>query len=213
MTDRLETIFSYLTPCKVFADIGCDHGYMARAMVESGKCKKFIISDVSAKCLQKAKTLLKEYIDNGVGNAVVSNGFDKVGECDLALIAGMGGEEIVGILLRAKLLPERLVLQPMKNCDKVRVACLSLGYKFITDVVFFAEEKFYDLMVLERGKESLTAEQIEFGKTNLELRPKTFTDRLKIRLDKLKKYLEDEAMSQEGRRKILSEIERISKYV
>ena len=107
MNYRLERIFSEIPPCKVFADIGCDHGYMTKAMVESGKCERAIVSDVSAKCLEKAQTLLSDYIGSGVVESVVSDGFEKVGACDLALIAGMGGEEITAILNACKNLPKK----------------------------------------------------------------------------------------------------------
>ena len=61
MTNRLNQIFSVLPSCEVFADIGCDHGYVAKAMLDSGKCKKVIVSDISEKCLFKATTLLQFY--------------------------------------------------------------------------------------------------------------------------------------------------------
>ena len=104
MTDRLEKIFALIPNCDTFADIGCDHGYIANAMLKQGKAKKVIIADISAKCLEKAEQLLKESIENGSAISVVSNGFDKVPENDVSLIAGMGGEEICDIILHAKTL-------------------------------------------------------------------------------------------------------------
>ena len=44
MTDRLKKIFNLLSDCEVFADIGCDHGYVAKEMLVSGKCKRVIVS-------------------------------------------------------------------------------------------------------------------------------------------------------------------------
>ena len=121
MTDRLRKIFDYIAPCAVFADIGCDHGYIAHQMIKSGKCSKVIIADVSAKCLSKAERLLTDYIDCGRAESVVSDGFDNLPDCDVALIAGMGGREIMSIINKAVTLPERLVLQPMKNAPQLRV--------------------------------------------------------------------------------------------
>ena len=102
MTERLQKIFSSIPNAKVFADIGCDHGYIAKAMLESGKCEKVIVSDISEKCLNKARELLSENIANGSAESVVSDGFDKVVGADVALIAGMGGEEICNILEKAQ---------------------------------------------------------------------------------------------------------------
>ena len=71
MAERLKEIFSLLPECESFADVGCDHGYIAEAMLKSGKCKRAVMSDVSEKCLEKAKKLNAEFIKNGVAEAVL----------------------------------------------------------------------------------------------------------------------------------------------
>ena len=213
MTKRLEIIFDNLPACKVFADIGCDHGYIAKAMIENGKCQKFIVADISKSCLNKAENLLKDYINSGVGQSVVSNGFEKVSECDLALIAGMGGEEIIGIINRAKCLPRTLVLQPMKNVDKVRELLVEKGYEIQKDFVFFASGKFYDLIVASVGKDHLTQDEIYFGRTNLIEKGKAFRDRNLLLVKKLQGYLQKQDLSCQSRQKILLDLEKLSKYV
>ncbi len=213
MTDRLSKIFELLPTADVFADIGCDHGYMAKAMLESGKAKRVIISDISAKCLQKAQTLLREEIASGRAESVVSNGFEKIGECDLALIAGMGGEEISDIISSAKILPKSLVLQPMKNPEKVRVKAVSLGYKIEIDFVFKSGGKFYDIMLLTKGEDSLTEEEIEFGRTNIMERPEAFVEMLKIKLSKLSEYIGQEGLKEQDKLQMRFLMEKLKKYV
>ena len=216
MTDRQNKIFLALPSCEVFADVGCDHGYLANAMLKSGKCKRAIISDISAKCLKKAEELLSEYIEKGVVESAVSNGFDNISKSDLALIAGMGGEEIVAIMERAFLqdkLPEKLVLQPMKNCDKVRVTALKLGYAIEYDKVFKSARKYYNLIVLKRGSDTLTQEEIEFGRDNLRELHQDFTDMLKDTLGKLTAVLEGENLSEEVRNSVQKRVDKIKKYV
>ncbi|MBQ9734800.1 MAG: SAM-dependent methyltransferase [Clostridia bacterium] len=212
MTDRLNKIFSVLPECDTFADIGCDHGYMAAAMVKSGKCKKAIISDVSAKCLKKAEQLLSSCIEQGIVKSVVSDGFDNVGSCDLALIAGMGGEEICTILSRAKVLPKTLVLQPMKNCDKVRLRAVECGYKVVYDRVFKSAGKFYDLMVLTFGEDFLTEEEIEFGRDNVKNGGADFKEMIAQKIQKMKEYSSFENVKETDRQKMLSLVEKLKKY-
>ena len=187
MTDRLTKIFNELCPCEVFADVGCDHGYIAKAMLDSGKAKKVVISDISKNCLIKAEELLSNDIACGRAESVVSDGFEKVSSCDLALIAGMGGEEIVGILQACKNLPEKLVLQPMKNADKVRLCAVKLGYRIDKDFVFLSAGKFYELIVLSKGDDFLTEEEVEFGRTNLQIKPLAFKKMLENKIEKLNK--------------------------
>ncbi len=213
MTDRLNRIFSALPECDTFADIGCDHGYMAKAMLKSQKAKRVIVSDISAKCLKKAEDLLSEEIALGTAKSVVSNGFERVGECDLALIAGMGGEEIIKILAEAKSLPSALVLQPMKNVDKARVCAVELGYKIEKDYIFKSGGKFYDLLVLVKGKDSLTPEEIEFGRTNIKELSLDFKEFLQVKAHKLKKLLEDENLSERVRVEVFTRLENLNKYV
>lgn len=209
MTNRLEIIFSAIPTCQTFADIGCDHGYIARAVLNSGKCKKAIISDISAKCLKKAQDLLKEEIEQGRVSAVVSNGFEKVGEVDCALIAGMGGMEIISIIEKATFLPERLVLQPMKNAPELRKFLLSRGYAFESDRVFFAEDKYYQLMVLKKGEDSLSDQEIKFGRDNLKERGKDFTDMIKKAIAEYESILLKIGDNSSARGEILSKIEEL----
>ena len=213
MTDRLNKIFDRLTECEVFADVGCDHGYIAKAMLYSGKCKKAIVSDISAKCLNKAEELLKDFIKKGVAEAVVSDGFDKVGYCDQALIAGMGGEEITAILSKAESLPNRLILQPMKNCDKVRLCAVKRGYKVVNDGVFKSAGKFYDLIVLEKGTDSLTQEEIEFGRDNVKDRSQPFKEMLLEKMQKIQAVLLKDGLKDFNRAALLQELDRMKKYV
>ncbi len=213
MNARLKEIFSNLGECQTFADIGCDHGYMAQAMLKSKKCQKAIIADVSAKCLEKAEELLKEYIKIGRVKSTVSDGFDNVDFCDLALIAGMGGEEIVSIIKKASYLPEKLVLQPMKNADKVRLQALNSGYKVIKDYVFYASKVYYDIIVLEKGEDSLTEEEIEFGRTNIVERGEAFVSQIREKIEKYKQYATGGGVNEEIKRGMLLEIQKLSKYV
>jgi tRNA (adenine22-N1)-methyltransferase len=182
-------------------------------MLAKGKCKRVIVSDISQKCLAKAQELLKPFIEQGVAEGVVSDGFEKVPECDVALIAGMGGEEICSILDRAFRLPNTLVLQPMKNCDKVRVKALEHGYKFESDSLFESAGKFYDLMVLTKGQDSLTEQEILFGRDNVLNSLPPFKKKISIEISKIKERLANERLSDSIKEQMLKHLESLQKYV
>ena len=216
MTDRQNKIFEVLPPCEVFADIGCDHGYLANAMLLSGKAKKVIISDISAKCLKKAEDLLKNYMEKGLVQSAVSDGFDNIGRCDLALIAGMGGEEISSIMERAcsqEKLPQTLVIQPMKNCEKARLTALKVGYAITYDKVFKSANKFYNLIVLKKGSDALTQEELEFGRDNIRLLHQDFVDMISDIYEKFNAVLSQPSLSEEVEKSVKERIEKIKKYV
>ena len=213
MTDRLEKIFSVIPSCEVFADVGCDHGYISYAMLKRKKCNKVIISDVSKECLKKAQNLLCDYIEIGQATAVVSDGFDNVEECDVALIAGMGGKEITEILKKSQKLPNTLVLQPMKNIPEVRKTLIELGYKIQSDYIFKAEKKFYDLIVCTKGEDSLTPQEIEFGRNNLLEKSPDFIEYVRCSVDKLKQYSSNPRIGLEDRKNLEKQIENLEKCI
>lgn len=172
MTKRLQTVFSHLAPCKKLADVGCDHGYIAKAALDAGIAESVVVSDISAPSLQKAKTLLASY--GSRVKAVVCDGLALVdSDCDQVLIAGMGGEEIISILSSSPFLPERLVLQPMKNADKLRKRLLSIGYRIVRDYIF-QDERYYTLIVCERGEDEYGEDELFFGRDNLRDRTADF---------------------------------------
>lgn len=211
MKKRIKEICSLVPDCEIFADVGCDHGLVAEEIVKSGKCKRAIISDVSAKCLLKAQTLLADYIAQGKVESVVSDGFDNVPFCSCAVIAGMGGEEICNVLSRAKTLPQTLILQPMKNVDKLRLVCVKLGFMIEKDYVFKADGKYYDLIKAVVGEDELTPDETIFGRTNLTERPFAFIERLKARI----RFIDgiSENLTGEDKEKLSEEKRRAEKYI
>ena len=213
MANRFDEIFSAIDSCRVFADIGCDHGYMTEKVLKSGKCEKAIISDVSEKCLEKAKTLLSSYIESGKCEYFACDGFDKIDYCDQALIAGMGGEETIKILKKSAFKPEKLVLQPMKSVKELRTFLVEFGYKIEKDYLFTASGKYYTLIKANLGTDTLSDEEAEFGRTNIALLPNDFTSWVRAEIKKLCTYTLAENISEGSRKEINLRIEKLQKYV
>ena len=208
MTDRIARLARELSKVTVFADIGCDHGYCAQYALKSGLCERAYITDISAKCLEKAEKLLAREIAEGRCKAVCCDGFTGLPELpDCALIAGLGGEEICHIL-RGEL-PKTLVLQPMKNTDKVRTHLIELGRKIVKDETFLSGGKFYDLIVTEgEGQEHYTELELEFGRDNLKIPSRDFLKKLDIEEGKLRAVLLGD-LKKESREEVLARLKRM----
>ncbi|MGN1076942.1 MAG: tRNA (adenine(22)-N(1))-methyltransferase [Candidatus Gallimonas sp.] len=202
MTGRLKEICSRLEKTGVFADIGCDHGYCTQYMLEKGLCGKAYISDISRGSLRKAEVLLAEHIRAGRCVPVCADGLEGLPEpCDLVLIAGMGGEEIVRILARG--IPPRFVLQPMKNSEKVRAFLVERGCRIDADYTF-ADGKFYDLIVGENaGGGNYTEWEILFGRDNLLSPSKAFRAKIADEIGKVRGYLQSKT-GREAREALLA---------
>ena len=146
----------------------------------------------------------------------MSDGFDDVPKADCALIAGIGGELIADILKRAKKakkLPDKLILQPMKHCDKVRRLAVELGYFIKKDFTVKADGQFYDIISLVKGKDTITDEEVEFGRTNVRELPPDFREKISVEIGKIIFYTKSETMTDATRQKMLEKAEKLKKYV
>ncbi len=189
LTDRLEVILSAVPKCRCLADVGCDHGYVAKEALVRGIAERVVVSDVSAPSLKKAQRLLAPYGERV--SSVVCDGLCKTHEaCDAVLIAGMGGEEIISILDGAPFKPYGLVLQPMKNVDKVRKRLLVGGYRITGDRIFKAEGKFYNLITARLGEDGYTERELMLGRDNLKERGKDFLEFCRLEYNRYARLLE-----------------------
>ena len=71
---RIETLCALLQKARVFADIGCDHGYCTEYMLKNNLCERAIFSDISKGSLLKAKKLLGGYEKAGKATPVLGRG-------------------------------------------------------------------------------------------------------------------------------------------
>ena len=184
LTKRLNKLVSVLPSCDVLADVGCDHGYVGIEALTRGIAKKVIFVDVSAPSLDKARqNCPDEYLRSA--SFVCRDGLGDI-EADCAIIAGMGGLETMSILDGTKHLPDKLVLQPMRNQKDLRQYLIQ-RYEIITDEKFH-DYKFYDVIVAKKSANptKLTELELEFGKTNLTSPTQDFVDYLNAELNKLK---------------------------
>ena len=180
---RLTKLVSLIPPCELLADVGCDHGYVGIQALRLGKTKRVAFTDISRPSLDKARrNCPQEY--NDVVSFYCQDGLGTI-KVDCAIIAGMGGLEIVSILQAAQHLPDKLVLQPMRNQRDVRMY-LTQSYEIVTDVKFF-DGKFYDVIVAERcdTPTALTESELEFGKSNIANPSADFIRYLQLELNKL----------------------------
>ncbi len=210
--DRLDILFNLVGSGETFADIGCDHGYLAEMVLRENKFEKIIISDISKKSLQKAIDLLKPYGDRVT--ALVSDGFENFSVLpDEVIIAGMGGEEIVKILSNAKSLPKRLVLAPQKNTDKVRKFLVLFGYKILKDFTFKDKGKFYDAIVAEEGIDDYSEEELLFGRDNLNSHGEAFEEKLDLERKMLLDILNLETASISSKEQAKVRLDKIRKIL
>ena len=114
---RLETIAELAMPCTCGGDIGTDHSWLPIILIQKGKWKRAVASDLRRGPLLAAE---KNIAENGLSKQIemrLGPGLKpyRPGECDNFVIAGMGGPEICAIIeesLEVASSAKELVLQP-----------------------------------------------------------------------------------------------------
>lgn len=119
----------------VICDIGTDHAYLPAYLIQSGKAKQVIATDVKQGPLNSAQGTLKRFHVEQDIKLILSDGFQKVpskGITDV-VIAGMGGETIRDILAAPSAAFIRknvnLVLQPMTKAEVLRTWLAENGFE------------------------------------------------------------------------------------
>ena len=190
---RLSAIAEMLGSCVCCADIGSDHGRLGAFLLQNRRCARVCLTDVSAASLEKARKLialtgLEERSAFYVGDVALALG-EKV---DAAVIAGMGGETIAGILERAqgKLDGARLILQPNVAAPELRRRMNACGWKIEQEALVRDGRRIYLILSAVQGEQSLNEQECAVGPVLLRVRPALLTDYAEFRLRVARKALE-----------------------
>ena len=142
-----------LSPTDEIIDIGSDHGLLCAYAVTGGKAKHAIAADISAESLNKARRLIGELSLEDKVSFFVSDGFLSIDiDCDKysAVMAGMGGELIAGILESGGDKPRRaaqIAMQPMGGEKELREYLYKSGYNIVDESVVEEGGRFYQIIL------------------------------------------------------------------
>ena len=154
LSKRLSLIASFVPQDALVCDIGTDHGYLAIALIESGKAKKVIAADIAEKPLANAVKNIEKANVTGI-SLRLCNGLSaiKPEETDTIIIAGMGGEVISDILEKghnvAKSAKVSIILQPTTSPEHLRRFLYENGYEIIREEAVFENNKLYSVMLVK----------------------------------------------------------------
>lgn len=171
---RLNRLCTLVGNRGVVIDVGTDHGKLAKKVLDEGQVDFVYATDISKKCLEKAENVLKNEISEQKAKCIVSDGLlglDEIKKCDLVIIAGMGGNEIVKILSENKRWEEffEFLLQPMQDAEILRGFLAEAGFKILSDEILEERGKFYSILKVRKITQNERTENLDelskyFGK-------------------------------------------------
>ena len=194
LSPRLVAIASMVPKGAFAADIGTDHGYIPVWLVRNEICARVIASDIRPGPLDSARHSAAAY---GVSNEiefVLADGLEGCPQTvDTVMIAGMGGENIAGILERAPWTKNDvlLLLQPMTKSFELRIWLKENGYKVIAERLVRDSGKIYPVIAAAAGtdKDYLPGEAYT-GKVDLVSEEELFPEYLSGLIERQERILE-----------------------
>lgn len=151
LTKRLQAIANMVKRGSIPVDVGTDHGYIPVYLVQNKICKTAVACDINEGPLNSCRMLVSQSgLDNKI-KCVLSNGLQSVDdEYDTVIIAGMGGELIADILLKAEnITSKNIILNPMTHPEIARKWLFNNGFEITSDIVVADGRHHYSIFSAE----------------------------------------------------------------
>ena len=195
LSNRLAAVAAEVPVGSRVADIGTDHGYLAVHLVTNDISPQVLATDRAKGPLAAATQLvgllsLEHNIQTRFGDGLKPV---QPNEVDVVCIAGMGGMTIRDIILQS---PEvvktvkRFILQPQRNNGVVRQFMVDNGFKIVAENLVEEDGFYYEIMVLEQGEMTLTADEAEYGPILLHSKHPLLKDFLELKKKDTERLLE-----------------------
>ena len=156
LSDRLQLIADEIHCGETMADIGTDHGFLPLYLLETKKCPKVIMADISSGSLAKAEENCKMAKPDGDYELRLGDGIDILedGEVDVVAIAGMGGNLIADILewnMAKSRSIKRYILQPRRHVGKLRHWLYCNGFEIVKESLVEEGKFICEILTVESG--------------------------------------------------------------
>ena len=155
LSPRLQRIADYVLSGEKVIDVGTDHAYIPIWLLQSGVCAAAAATDIKPGPLANAARDAEKY---GVDKKLALLLCDGLSGCsadmaDTIIIAGMGGETIMGILDAAPWAWEkRLILQPQTKQPELRTWLTQRGLAVLDAALAYDAGRIYLVWLVGRGE-------------------------------------------------------------
>lgn len=190
---RLQTIHD-MVPTSVVADVGSDHGKLMIALFESGRINRgYAIENKRGPYNRLVEALTEEKIEDVI-IPLFSDGIEDLPSIvSTVVIAGMGGDTIIGILKKH---PEKLknvdtiIVDAHSEIPALREEISKLGYTIADEKIIKEEGVFYEIIKFIKSDVAFyDNEDLEFGPILRQEKCATFKEKYQSRINEIDNLL------------------------
>lgn len=163
---RLSAVAGLFPVCEYGVDIGADHGKLSAWLLQTERCERMIVSDISPLSVQKVGQLMEEMdlsqrciVREADGFAAIDRPVDAVAVC------GLGGKTIADMVKQQPKLPGNpaLILSAHTQIPLLRRTLVEQGYQIEKEVIVSAARRFYNIIKAVVGTSDYSDKQIHTG--------------------------------------------------
>jgi len=221
---RLKTIVNMIEKCDSAIDVGTDHGYVPIYLVQNGIIKSGIASDINRGPVEKAQNNVNL---NKVGEQIscrLGSGLStvSVGEAQIAIVAGMGGN-LIRDILEADLAVVKgfkyMILQPVQNAEVLREYLYITGYDILDEEICKDDGKYYEIIKVKYNTKPKPMDNIyyEISKILLDKKSPVMKEFIEYKLQKYSKVFdtlnEDTILSKNRKIELYHVIRRFKEFL
>lgn len=149
MGSRLLMAASFVDNGGTVCDVGCDHGKLSLYLIQRGKAKQIIATDINEQPLQKAVDLFASHDLSNTATFLLTDGLQGIENTESithVVIAGLGGHTMAQVIENAPFIKEnrvQLVLLPAQSGYFIRRYLYENGYTIKKETTVSEKGKYY----------------------------------------------------------------------
>ena len=213
LSKRLSIIYSFIDEGSSVVDVGCDHGYLLIELAKNNKSTNLLgVENKLGPFSILNKNIKLNNLDGKIDTSL-SDGISNVDSSfDTLVIAGMGSDNIVGIIERNKdklSLFNTIIIDSHTETEKIRRYFVKKYYKISNEKIIKDNKIVYEIIKFVKGKANYSDLEFKYGPIILNNKnDEEFNEIYKERVQYLTKKLEN-ATNEKFKNNLSSEIEEI----
>lgn len=196
LSKRLQAIANLVPKNSIVADIGTDHGYIPKYLIDMNISKMVIASDISYNSLEKTIS----YVENlGYSRIIprVGNGLETIKhfEVDTVILSGMGGLLIKEILDDNRTKSSSItnfILQANMASKELRHYLMETNFLIIDEELVYEDGKYYEIIYCKKGKDHINKEiYFEISEKLIEKKHPLLKEYIEFKINSVNKIIEN----------------------